>query len=63
MQVITTRSGLSYLRLLSVGGSCPQEAEQEATAHDGDNRQDEEFHGVSFPPSELCLPAATALHG
>ena len=33
--------------LMSVGGSCPQIAE-EAHADDGDDRHDEEFHGWSF---------------
>jgi hypothetical protein len=48
----------------SVGGSCPQVAE-EAETHDGGDRQDEEFHDGSFlapavvavldsPPPSAC---------
>jgi hypothetical protein len=37
----------------SVGGSCPQIAEQ-AHGHDGDDRHDEEFHEGSFLGSRVA---------
>jgi hypothetical protein len=53
----------SVLVSVSVGGSCPHEADQETGTHDGD-RQDEEFHD-EFPflppegePSTTVTPGA-----
>jgi hypothetical protein len=39
--------GMRSAAVVSVGGSCPQITE-EAEAHDGDDRHDEEFHDRSL---------------